>query len=199
MAAIIRDLRERKAAERRYAELFESASDGIFIADPSGVIEEVNVAGCRLLGRRRGEVVGRSIREFIPPEDATRLVAAREALLDGEAQVGDWQLVAADGARVPVEASAAIRGGRWRCSSATSGPARPPRRPWRASTTRRRWPRRGCRACSTACPRRCCWSTPTATCRTTRPRSGSSPPATARRASTCASLTGPRSGGPSCR
>lgn len=113
MAAIIRDLRERKAAERRYAELFESASDGIFIADPSGVIEEVNVAGCRLLGRCRGEVVGRSIREFIPPEDATRLVAAREALLDGEAQIGDWQLVAADGARIPVEASAAIRGGRW--------------------------------------------------------------------------------------
>lgn len=113
MAAIIRDLRERKAAERRYAELFESASDGIFIADPSGVIEEVNVAGCRLLGRSRGEVVGRSIREFVPPEDATRLVAAREALLDGEAQVGDWQLVAADGARIPVEAGAAIRGGRW--------------------------------------------------------------------------------------
>jgi PAS domain S-box-containing protein len=113
MAAIVRDQRERKAAERRYADLFENASDAIFVADLAGVIEEVNAAGCRLLGRGCAEVVGRSILDFVPAEDATRLVAARDALLGGAVQIGDWELVAADGARIPVEASATIRGGRW--------------------------------------------------------------------------------------
>nr|WP_276598902.1 PAS domain S-box protein [Nannocystis sp. SCPEA4] len=113
LASIVRDLRERKAAERRYADLFEHASDGIFIADLHGVIDEVNAAGCRLLGRAYEEIVGRSIQEFVPPEDATRLVASREALLGGAVEVGDWQLVARDGARVPVEVSGSIRDGCW--------------------------------------------------------------------------------------
>jgi len=113
VASIARDLRERKAAERRYADLFEHASDGIFIADPSGVIDEVNAAGCRLLGRAHEEIVGRSIQEFVPPEDATRLVATREAMLGGAVEVGDWQLVDPDGGRIPVEASASIHDGRW--------------------------------------------------------------------------------------
>ena len=50
-------------------DLIELASDGIFIADLDGRFSYVNGAGCRMLGYSHEEILGKTIVNFIPPED----------------------------------------------------------------------------------------------------------------------------------
>jgi len=90
-------------------DLFEQASDSIFIADLDGRLTDVNASGCRMLGYTRKELIGRNIRDFLPPEDVPRLTHAREFLLSsGRVQVAEWTSVRKDGTRIPVEAAAKI-------------------------------------------------------------------------------------------
>ena len=42
-----------------------------------GRFTDVNQAACRLLGYQREELVGKTILDIIPPEDAPRLAAVR--------------------------------------------------------------------------------------------------------------------------
>lgn len=101
-------------SEEKFRQLFEQASDGIFIADLDGRYTDVNGAGCRLLGATREEIVGKTIVDLIPPEDVPRLWAAKELLLTGGVQVAEWLLRHKDGTFIPVEVSAKILpGGRW--------------------------------------------------------------------------------------
>jgi PAS domain S-box-containing protein len=94
--------------------LFTQASDAIFVADLDGRYTEVNAAACGLLGRPAAEIVGRSITDFIPPEDVPRLWADREHFLAGGVQVSDWRLLRSDGRYVDTEVSARILpDGRW--------------------------------------------------------------------------------------
>jgi len=94
--------------------LFAQASDAIFVADLDGRYTEVNAAACRLLGRPAEEIVGRSITDFIPPEDVPRLWSDRAHLLAGGVQVSDWRLQRSDGRWVDAEVSARILpDGRW--------------------------------------------------------------------------------------
>jgi PAS domain S-box-containing protein len=67
-----------REAEARYRALFENLAEGFFLAevlrDPSGGpadlrFLDVNPALERLLHRRRGEIVGRSLRELVPEAD----------------------------------------------------------------------------------------------------------------------------------
>lgn len=101
-------------SEERFRELFEHASDGIFIADLDGRYTDVNGAGCALLGYARGEIVGKTIVDLIPAEDVPRLAESREQMLRGGVHIADWRLRRKDGTLVPVEVSAKILGdGRW--------------------------------------------------------------------------------------
>jgi PAS domain S-box-containing protein len=119
--ATVRDTTERECAEQRvrdseerYRELVNQASDGIFVADRDGRYLDVNSAGCRLLGCSREEIVGKTIVDFIPPEDVPRLGATREQLLIGGVDVGEWRLRRKDGRYLPVEVSAKmLPDGRW--------------------------------------------------------------------------------------
>jgi PAS domain S-box-containing protein len=101
-------------SEIRYRELVDFASDGIFVADLDGRFTEVNDAGCRLLGFPREEILGKTIVDFIMPEERERLFAHRERFLKGDSDVGEWLLLRKDGTYVPVEVSARILpDGRW--------------------------------------------------------------------------------------
>ncbi|HEY6864494.1 MAG TPA: PAS domain S-box protein, partial [Burkholderiales bacterium] len=94
--------------------LVDLAPDGIFIADIEGRYTFVNEAGCRLLGRVAGELIGKSIVDLIPDDEAGRLLASKERMLLGESHSGEWHLRRADGAWVPVEVNAKILpDGRW--------------------------------------------------------------------------------------
>ena len=120
-AGVTFDISERKRMEaklledrQRERELMEQAVDGIFLADLQGKYTDVNSAGCRMLGMTREEILGRSILDFIPPEDVARLAQAKELLLGGKVQTSEWSLRRKDGSYLPVEISAKIfPDGRW--------------------------------------------------------------------------------------
>ena len=101
------------AASREWTRsLLDKAPDGIFVADLDGRYTDVNDAGCRMLGHSREEIIGKTILDLIPPEDAERLWRTKQQLLGGAVAVGEWTLRRKDGSYLPVEVSASILPGR---------------------------------------------------------------------------------------
>ena len=96
-------------------ELIELAPDAFFLADLNARFTDVNETACRILGYNRNELVGLTIFDIIPAEDATRLKAVRaELLTPGRVERGEWTLIRKDGTFMPVEVSANILpDGRW--------------------------------------------------------------------------------------
>lgn len=89
-------------------------SDSGFIADIDGRYTDVNTAGCRMLGYERHEIIGKTILDLIPPDEAGRLSQSRQELMQGNVHVAEWSLRCKDGSFLPVEVSARILSdGRW--------------------------------------------------------------------------------------
>lgn len=109
------DITLQKQAERKYFELFEQASDAIFIADLNGRYTEVNSAACVMLGYSKDELIGKTIMDLIPSDDLERLEETKELILKpGVVQIAEWTLKKKDGTYLPVEVSAKILpDGRW--------------------------------------------------------------------------------------
>ena len=109
------EVQERRRAETQLRELVEQAPDGYFVADLEGRYQDVNAAGCRMLGYSREEILEKRITDLIPPEDEDRLWQVRDEMLkDGKTQAGEWALRRKDGTTVPVEVNARIMtDGRW--------------------------------------------------------------------------------------
>lgn len=103
-----------RASRTQYARLFELAPDAAFIADKDGRFAEVNVAFCRMLGRYRDEMLGKSLAEVMPAEDAAPLHQVLALLRrDGKGQA-DWGFFHRNGIVVPCEISAsALPDGTW--------------------------------------------------------------------------------------
>jgi PAS domain S-box-containing protein len=70
-----------RRSESDFRRLFDQASDGIFIMDPAGRYTDVNAAGCEILGYSREELVGKTIMDLVPTEDAPRLAHVRQLML----------------------------------------------------------------------------------------------------------------------
>jgi PAS domain S-box-containing protein len=104
---------ERSAAHTQ--EVIELAPDAFFSASLDARLTDVNRAACRLLGFTREELVGMTIFDVIPSDDAPRLEATRLHLLTPGATIqSEWRLKRKDGTLVAVEASANILAdGRW--------------------------------------------------------------------------------------
>ena len=103
-----------RQASDEITRLVEQASDGIFLADRTGVTTDVNRAGCEMLGYAREELVGKAIEDLMPREDADRLRRAREQLARGGVQIAEFRLRRKDGTHLPVEVSAKfLPDGRW--------------------------------------------------------------------------------------
>ncbi len=99
----------------RSRELIELAPDAFFQADLDARFTDVNQAACRLLRYSWDELIGKTIFDFVPVEDADRLKAVRaELLLPGRVHTAEWILKRKDGTFVPVEVSSNILpDGRW--------------------------------------------------------------------------------------
>lgn len=110
---LVRDLRDRYAAEarvaesqRRFRELVEAAPDGIVISR-RGVVLYANAAGARILALEPPALVGRSLAEFVVPEDAERMFSRMGALARGEAlSPAEYRARRADGQPVVAEIAA---------------------------------------------------------------------------------------------
>jgi PAS domain S-box-containing protein len=102
------------ASEARVRSLVDQAPDGVFVADLQGRYTEVNDAGCRIVDQDRADLLGRTILEFIPPEEAPRLWAVRARILKGGVDVSEWRYRGRDGRYRPIEVSTTILpDGRW--------------------------------------------------------------------------------------
>jgi PAS domain S-box-containing protein len=113
LLTIIRDITERKrneqalaASEKKIRRILATSAEGFWLIDNESVTLEVNDAMCRILQRRREEIVGRRILEFTD-EANTRIFreqVARRAV--GESGTYDVALSAPDGTLVPCQFSA---------------------------------------------------------------------------------------------
>jgi two-component system cell cycle sensor histidine kinase/response regulator CckA len=90
-------------SESRYRNLFESAPDGIFVADAEGRFVDVNPSGLRLLGASREELLGRTLADLVPPQDAVAAVEAMFEVRHGVAHHGEWRLRRGDDSFVDAE------------------------------------------------------------------------------------------------
>lgn len=112
----LRSVSEKRAQTlARVRETIELAPDAYFLANLDAYLVDVNQAACRLLDYERNELVGKTIFDIIPPEDAARLTAVKTKLLDPAAvSKAEWTLKRKGGTLVPVEVSANILpDGRW--------------------------------------------------------------------------------------
>ncbi len=121
LAGVSRDVTKRKraeemlrASERRYRTLVDLSPDGIAKIGSEGKILMLNQQCARMLGyESQEELLGRSIYEFIVPEDHPRVNADLAHILEtGSLPIIRYHLVRRDGTRFPAECSAAIGAGR---------------------------------------------------------------------------------------
>ena len=96
---------ELRRSEERYRELFENANDLVYTHDLQGIVTSMNVAGERLTGYSREEVLGRSIADFVPPEQRDRGQDAMARKVRGEVASTFYEIdiIGKDGRRIPVE------------------------------------------------------------------------------------------------
>ncbi|WP_243545291.1 ATP-binding protein [Pseudodesulfovibrio tunisiensis] len=96
----IRDLKKKQETEERYRDLVELMQEGIIIDDAESRITYVNHMLCSMLGVSRKDLVGRSLHDFVIPEDRARWKRAQDDRKRGG--TGNYELVMrnADGAKV---------------------------------------------------------------------------------------------------
>lgn len=109
------DVTERKraeqqqmAAEAKFHQLFNVASDAIFIYDLSGRFVEVNDIACQRLGYSRGELLKLGPAEIDTAEFAKLLAERTQQLKENHQLVFESAHVAKDGRIIPVEISSRL-------------------------------------------------------------------------------------------
>ncbi|MFQ6087991.1 MAG: PAS domain S-box protein [Candidatus Methanofastidiosia archaeon] len=114
--ATTRDVTERKRTEealreekRRYRALFERTNDAVFIINLEGIHLEVNQQAADMLGYKIDEIVGRSFKDFISPDEYKDADAKKKALLAGKTlPVYERTFRRKDGTEFPAEINIAL-------------------------------------------------------------------------------------------
>jgi len=78
--------------DRLFRELVDLTADSITVVDGDGVIVFANAALERLFGRRVGDRIGRSVLEFVHPDDRSRAEAALGRVARGDTDPEDLEL-----------------------------------------------------------------------------------------------------------
>jgi PAS domain S-box-containing protein len=109
---IIREKLQAEAAlKERYENLFENANDMVFTCDFAGRITSLNNAGEQLLHRRRDEIAGRKLFEFIAEEQRDAAERWFEQIVqrtDMSLAPAEWDFTDGPGQRLKLEIGARI-------------------------------------------------------------------------------------------
>jgi len=91
-----------RESERRFRDIFNQAAVGITRVDLNGVLVEANQKFCDMLGYRRDELLGMSVRDITHPDDYGRGAQYRMRLAGGEmrSMAGEKRFVRADGTTI---------------------------------------------------------------------------------------------------
>lgn len=83
---------ELSVARQRYREQFDFAPDGYLVTDPTGIIEEANVAASLLLQVEQSQLVGNSLAMYLQGDGQNLFSAQLQQLQSGTIErVRDWQ------------------------------------------------------------------------------------------------------------
>jgi two-component system cell cycle sensor histidine kinase/response regulator CckA len=86
-----------RESEGRYRSLFESAPDGILVADSDGVYVDVNPSGLRMLGYSREQLIGMKSTDIVAPSEAPRVESTLAEINQGLEHRHEWQFRRKDG------------------------------------------------------------------------------------------------------
>jgi PAS domain S-box-containing protein len=114
---VARDINERRQAEEklrkseeRFRQITENMLDAVSLIDGKGIIQYASPSHQRILGYTSEDMVGKSVFEFIPPEDMEGLMASLEGLREKGEVTYQYRFRHSEGRYIWGEASAkAIR------------------------------------------------------------------------------------------
>ncbi len=86
-------------SEGRYKALFNLAADSIFVVNKQGQIEAVNERERDMLGHPHGDILGRSILDFVVPDQQSATVELLQRVREGAHQVPTQEISVYDSAR----------------------------------------------------------------------------------------------------
>jgi PAS domain S-box-containing protein len=95
-------------SEQKYRNLFESATDGIFILDLKGNIIDVNNAAYERLGYPKDELLSMHIKQLDPPEFADKVPERMAKIREKGSAVFESAQIKKDGTVMPVEVNAKL-------------------------------------------------------------------------------------------
>jgi diguanylate cyclase (GGDEF)-like protein/PAS domain S-box-containing protein len=98
---------ELRQSEERYRELFENANDVVYTHDLEGIVTSMNLAGERVSGYSRDEIIGHHIHDLLVPEDRDRAGEAMDRKLRGETAATFYEITmrSKNGRPIPLELS----------------------------------------------------------------------------------------------
>jgi PAS domain S-box-containing protein len=102
-------------SEARIRDLVALAPDAFFLLDLRARLVDVNQSACCMLGYTRAELMGKTIFDIFPTQDASRIEAVKaDLMVPGRTSRGEWTQRRKDGTYLPVEVSTNILpDGRW--------------------------------------------------------------------------------------
>lgn len=86
------------ASQAQYRSLVENINDVILSLNPEGVITYISPVVHNMIGFSPDEIVGKSFREFIHPDDIANVAASFALVLQGKLQPQEYRVITKDGA-----------------------------------------------------------------------------------------------------
>jgi two-component system, cell cycle sensor histidine kinase and response regulator CckA len=97
-----------RVSEGRYQSLFESAPDGILVADSEGRYLDANPTVLGMLGYSREELIGMMSEDILAPKEAARVDAALTEINQGVDHRHEWQFRRKDGSKFEADVQATV-------------------------------------------------------------------------------------------